>query len=90
MTVESLGATVSTSLQNVLERLARSNNLPEIHLAPNFFFEVELLLCQLVCEFGDLLISQRVCRCDANLACSLAKKVDIVWAKGTFSPAPDP
>ena len=52
-TVESLDATVSTSSKNLFQSRTVTNDLIEIHRATNLFFQIQLLLGQLVFEFGS-------------------------------------
>ena len=73
-TVESLGATVSTSSRTCFSAGLLPDDLLEAHLAADFFFEIELLLGELVFQFGNLLVCQRVFNCDGDLACSLAEE----------------
>src|SRR3984957_5859429 len=61
-TVESLGATVSTSSRAV------ANDVLEVHLAADFFFEVELFLGELVFELRNLVIYHRVLNRNGDLA----------------------
>ena len=43
-------------VQNLAQRRTLANDPFEIHLAADFLFEIQLLLCELVSEFSDLAI----------------------------------
>ena len=63
--------------QNVLQRRAVSDDILKVHLAADFFFEIELLLRELVFEFRNLVVCQCVFDGDCYLPRSLGEKFDV-------------
>src|SRR5580704_623015 len=72
-------------LQDVFQRGAVSDDVFEVHLAADFFFEIELLLGELVFELRNLAVCQRIFNGDGDLACGLCQKVDVVLGERSFS-----
>jgi len=72
-------------LENVLERGAAPYDLLEIDVTTDFLFEIELLLGQLVLEFGNLPVCQRVFNGDGYLSRRPAKEIDVFWRKRSLS-----
>src|ERR1700746_105656 len=74
----------------MLYRRAAPNDLLETHLAAKFLFQVEFLLGELVLEFGNLPVRQRVFNGNGYLTRRLAEKLDVLLREGSFCYARDP
>src|SRR5262249_20110132 len=70
--------------ENVPEPGALAYNSFEIHLPADFIFQIELLLRQLVPQFGDFAKDSRIFDCDSHLVCYLAKELDLILVEGVF------
>ena len=68
---------------------AVADDLIEVHLAANLFFEIELLLGELVFELGDFPICQGVFDGDGDLLCDVREQFHVVFGKRVFSSARD-
>ena len=66
---------------------AVANDLIEVHLAANLFFEIKLLLRQLVLERGDLSVGQRVLDSDRHLLGDLRKQFHVFFGESVFTAA---
>jgi hypothetical protein len=58
-----------------------ADDLIEVHLAANLFFEIKLLLGELFFEFGDLTVRQGIFKGNGDLARRLAEELDILVLK---------
>src|ERR1700722_5649533 len=70
--------------QNLLQRLAASNDVLKIQFAANLFFEIQLFVGKLVFQFGDLAVGKGIFNADCDLARYLSKKLRIVLAERVF------
>src|SRR5712692_2206077 len=66
---------------------ATADDLFEALLGPDFIFEIQLLLRELVLEVGNLTIGQRIFHCDRHLARHLSKEIDILLSEGILRPS---
>ncbi len=55
-------------LENFAQRCAVSDDLCEIHFRADFILQIELFLGELLFEFGNLAVRQRVFNCDRYLS----------------------
>src|SRR6266850_3516159 len=74
-------------MQSMLEREAFANDLLEVVLRSNLFFQVEFLLRQLVLQIGDLSVSERILNCQRDLVGDLTQEGGIVLGKSILSSA---
>jgi hypothetical protein len=65
-----------------VERLATADDLFEPVLAPDFVFQIQLLLRELILEVGDLTICNRIFDRDRYLAGDPGKETDLLRSKG--------
>src|SRR5215831_2857500 len=62
--------------------LAMADDLFKALLGSDFVFEIQLLLRQLVFEFSDLAIGQRIVHRDGHLVRDLGKKLSVIPVEG--------
>src|SRR5580700_7330433 len=79
------GSDLFNELQNMFQRGAVSDDVLKVHLAADFFFEIQLLLGKLVFQLRNLVVGQRVFNGDGDLARSLRQKFDVVCGERSFS-----
>ncbi len=72
--------------KNVTEARALAHNSLEIHLAADFFFQIQLLLGQLVFKFRNFTINNRIFDCDRHLARYLSQEIDLVLIECVLFP----
>src|SRR6185503_19229413 len=65
-------------LQDLSECGTVADDLIEVHLAANLFFEIKLLLGELFFEFGDLTVGQGIFQGDGDLTRRLAEELDLL------------
>src|SRR5262249_43192185 len=68
-------------LEDLPERRTIANDLVEVQFAANLFFEIELLLGQLLFQLGYLAERKGILQGDRNLARSLTEEVDLIPRK---------
>src|ERR1700722_9867396 len=78
------GRDLLDQLQHAPQCRAVPLDLLKIDLAANLFFKIHLLPGDLLFEFGDLTIGQRILNRDRYLARRLTKKISVIFAKGVF------
>src|SRR5215469_13125798 len=61
----------------------------EVHLAANFFLQVQLFLRELVRQISDLLVCERVLHSNGQLIRNLNKELDVVVIESVFLAACD-
>src|SRR5580704_715310 len=71
----------------MLERRTVSHNLLEIRVAPDFFFEIELLLGKFLLQFGNLAEGQAILDSDGYLAGRFLEKIDLIRQEGIIGAA---
>src|SRR6266404_492026 len=65
------------SLEGLTDRCAISDNLSEIHFRADFIFQIEFFLRELLFQFPNLAVGERILGGESNLVCNLAKEPDI-------------
>jgi hypothetical protein len=71
-------------LQDALENLAGADDLFEVVLGADLFFEIELLFFELVFEFVDLPERKRVLNGDRDLLADLVQQFSVVGGESVF------
>src|SRR6266496_2350434 len=73
---------------HLLQHFAQGGTLPdnlcEVHLRADFFFQVELFLGEFVLQLGDLTVGQGVFDGNCDLARGLTEEVDVCCRKGSL------
>src|ERR1700724_3964926 len=64
-----------------------SHNAFEVHLATNFIPQIQLLLSELVFQFGDLAIGQAILDGDCHLARSAHQELNVIGTDGVLDSA---
>src|SRR5258707_1130688 len=73
----------------MLESGTVPHDLLEIHVATDFFFEVELLLRKLLFQRGNLAEGQAIFYSDGYLTGCFFEKIDLIWQEGIIGAAVD-
>src|SRR6267154_351686 len=68
-------------IQNAVESRTLSHNSFEVHLPANFLFQVQLFLSELVFQFGDLAIGQRILHRDSHLSRRSYQEIEVFRAE---------
>ena len=83
--MESGGSDGLDLLQHAPQRGALADDLLEVVLRADFFFQVELFLGQSLLEFGDLAIGLRIFHGNRDLVGDLAQQLDLFRSKGILA-----
>ena len=73
--------------QYLLQRATVADDVVELVLKANFFFQIQLLFGQSIFEFGDLLIGQGIVHREGDLSGHLTQKLDVLFAERLLLPA---
>ena len=73
--------------QNVLQCWAGPDDVLKVHLATDFFFEIEFFLRELVFQFGNFVICHRIFDLNGDVPRSQGEKFDIVSCESSLAGA---
>src|SRR5437879_8602104 len=72
-------------LEDSFEGGALADNFLKIVFRADFIFEIELLRVQLILEFSDLLVRQRILHRNGELTGDLIQQINLLGGKGSLS-----
>src|ERR1700751_3856896 len=73
------------ALQDSAQRSATSDDLSEIHFRAEFIFQIEFFLRELLFQFSNLTVGNRILDSESNLVCDLGKEIDVGLTEGIAS-----
>src|SRR3984885_14344103 len=73
------------ALQDSAKRSAAPDDLSKIHFRAEFILQIKFFLRELLFQFPNLTVGNRILDGESNLVCDLGKKIDVDLTEGIVS-----